>query len=152
MMRSANAGLSGSKRENGTPPSKPFCASASTTSAALPGTRIVNSLKNVSLSTATPGTDSSAAAAVALAAALESVPGVAVLNETFFNEFTIRVPGNAAEVVEALAQKGLLGGVPFSRFEPDNPAFADLIIVAATEVNTLEDRAAYAAALREVLA
>ena len=92
------------------------------------------------------------AAAVALAAALESVPGVAVLNETFFNEFTIRVPGNAAEVVEALAQKGLLGGVPFSRFEPDNRAFADLIIVAATEVNTPEDRVAYAAALKEVLA
>jgi glycine dehydrogenase subunit 1 len=89
--------------------------------------------------------------AVALAAALEAVPGVIVINDTFFNEFAIQVPGNAAEVIEELAVKGVLGGVPFSRFEPDNAALADLIIVAATEVNTDEDRAAYAAALREVL-
>jgi glycine dehydrogenase subunit 1 len=34
---------------------------------------------------------------------------------------------------------------------PDNPDMADLIIVASTEVNTDADRAAYAAALREVL-
>jgi glycine dehydrogenase subunit 1 len=89
--------------------------------------------------------------AVALAAALEAVPGVSVLNESFFNEFTIRAPGNAAEVIDELAERGVLGGVPFSRFEPDNAATADLIIVAATEVNTDDDRAAYAAALREVL-
>lgn len=90
--------------------------------------------------------------AVALAAALEAVPGVAVVNDTFFNEFTIRVPGNAAEVIEGLAQKGVLGGVPASRLEPGNRELADLIIVAATEVNTPDDRAAYAAALRKVLA
>ena len=89
--------------------------------------------------------------AVALAAALKEVPGVSVLNETFFNEFTIRVPGNGADVIEMLAEKGVLGGVPASRFEPDNPDLADLIIVAATEVNTDEDRAAYVAALTEVL-
>jgi glycine dehydrogenase subunit 1 len=89
--------------------------------------------------------------AVALAAALESVPGVAVLNETFFNEFTVRVPGDAAAVIDALAAKGVLGGVPVSRIEPERPELADLIVVAATEVNTEEDRAAYVAALKEVL-
>jgi glycine dehydrogenase subunit 1 len=92
------------------------------------------------------------AGAVALAAALEAVPGVSVVNDTFFNEFTIRVPGNATEVIDELAGKGVLGGVPFARFEPDNAATADLIIVAATEVNTDDDRAAYAGALKEVLA
>jgi glycine dehydrogenase subunit 1 len=80
------------------------------------------------------------------------VPGVQVLNETFFNEFTIRVPGAAADVVERLAAKGVLGGVPVSRLEPDRPELADLIIVASTEVNTDEDRAAYTKALQEVLA
>ena len=53
-MRSASSGRSGSSRDAGTPPSTPFSASFSITSAALPGTRIVNSLKNVSLSTSRP--------------------------------------------------------------------------------------------------
>jgi len=89
--------------------------------------------------------------AVALAGALGKVKGVKVLNDTFFNEFTIRVPGDAAEVIEKLSEKGVLGGVPASRLEPGRPALADLIVVAATEVNTDADRAAYVAALKEVL-
>ena len=83
--------------------------------------------------------------------ALGEVPGVKVLNDTFFNEFTIRVPGDAAEVIEKLAAKGVLGGVPVSRLEPGRPELADLIVVASTEINTDDDRAAYAAALKEVL-
>jgi glycine dehydrogenase subunit 1 len=90
--------------------------------------------------------------AVALAKALGKVGGVTVLNDTFFNEFTIRVPGDAADVIEKLSQKGVLGGVPVSRLEPGRPELADLIVVASTEVNTDEDRAAYAKALKEVLA
>jgi glycine dehydrogenase subunit 1 len=89
--------------------------------------------------------------AVKLADLLAKVPGVTVLNDTFFNEFTIRVPGKGAEVIEKLAAKGVLGGVPASRLSPGNPDLADLIIVASTEVNTDEDRAAYVAALKEVL-
>src|SRR4051794_38708953 len=67
--------------------------------------------------------------AVALANALGKVPGVTVLNEAFFNEFTIRVPGDAAAVVEKLSQRGILGGVPCSRLAPDNPDLRDLVIV-----------------------
>ena len=52
--------------------------------------------------------------------------------------------------VKKLAAKGVLGGVPASRLSPDNPDLADLIIVASTEVNTDEDRAAYISALKEV--
>lgn len=89
--------------------------------------------------------------AVALASALATVPGVAVINDTFFNEFTIRVPGAAARVIDALAEKGVLGGVPVSRLEPHQPDLSDLIVVAASEVNSDEDRAAYLAALKEVL-
>jgi glycine dehydrogenase subunit 1 len=89
--------------------------------------------------------------AVALAKALAKVKGVSVLNDTFFNEFTIRVPGDAAEVVEKLAKKGVLGGVPVSRLEPGRSELADLIVVASTEVNTDADRAAYVKALKRVL-
>jgi glycine dehydrogenase subunit 1 len=45
----------------------------------------------------------------------------------------------------------VLGGIPVSRLEADRPELADLIVVAATEVNTDEDRAAYANALKEVV-
>jgi glycine dehydrogenase subunit 1 len=89
--------------------------------------------------------------AVQLADMLDGVPGVEVLNEAFFNEFTIRLPGDAAEIIEKLAAKGVLGGVPVSRLEPDKPELADLIVAASTEVNTDADRAAYVQALREVL-
>jgi len=76
---------------------------------------------------------------------------VRVLNETFFNEFTIKVPGDASDLVEGLARKGVLAGVPFLRLDPKQPALRDLVIVAATELNTDADREAYVAALKEVL-
>ena len=79
-----------------------------------------------------------------------------MLTQAYFNEFTLRVPGDAAEVIDELADTsrkhgGILGGVPVSRLIPNKPEVADLIVVASTEINTDEDRAAYAAALREVL-
>jgi glycine dehydrogenase subunit 1 len=89
--------------------------------------------------------------AAKLADMLATVPGVTVLNDAFFNEFTISVPGDGAKVIDKLAAKGILGGVPVSRLEHDNPAVRDLIVVAATEINTDADRAAYVAALKEVL-
>ncbi len=89
--------------------------------------------------------------AVKLADALESVPGVEVLTPTFFNEFTVKLPRPAADVVDALVDQGVLGGVPASRLWPDNPKVADLLIVAATEMNTDDGRAQYVNALKEVL-
>ena len=86
-----------------------------------------------------------------LADRLAKVKGVSVLTSAFFNEFTIRVPGDAAKIVDALVDKGVLGGVPVSRLVPGNPAVADLIVVASTETNTDEDRAMFASALAEVV-
>jgi glycine dehydrogenase subunit 1 len=88
------------------------------------------------------------ARAVRAAEALAAVPGVSVLNDTFFNEFTIRVPRPAAGVIEALAQRRVLGGVPVSRLLKGHD---DLIVLAVTETNTDEDIAALVAALTEVL-
>jgi glycine dehydrogenase subunit 1 len=88
--------------------------------------------------------------AVKLAERLADVKGVEVLNKTFFNEFTLRLPRPAAEVVEALAARGVLAGVPVSRLLPD-ANLDDLLLVASTEVNMDEDRATFVSALKEVL-
>ncbi|RDI55160.1 aminomethyl-transferring glycine dehydrogenase subunit GcvPA [Microvirga subterranea] len=88
--------------------------------------------------------------AVKLADQLSGVKGVEVLNKTFFNEFTVKLAKPAAEVVERLAEKGVLAGVPVSRLLP-KAGLDNLLLVASTEVNTDDDRAALAAALKEVL-
>jgi glycine dehydrogenase subunit 1 len=89
--------------------------------------------------------------AVTLADELSKIGGVEVISPSFFNEFAIRVPGDARKVIDALAEKGVLGGVPVSRLEPKRSELRDLIIVASTEINTDEDRRAYVKALQEVL-
>lgn len=91
------------------------------------------------------------AAASRLADRLGKIPGVQVATESFFNEFTLQLPKPAAEVVEALAKKRILGGVPVSRLIPGDPKLANLLLVAATETVSDEDAAALEAALKEVL-
>jgi glycine dehydrogenase subunit 1 len=85
-----------------------------------------------------------------LADRLAKIKGVEVLNKAFFNEFTIKVPDDGIKVIDRLADKGVLGGVPVARLLPGKPEVANLILVAATEINTPEDRAAYTQALSEV--
>ena len=98
-----------------------------------------------------PSTTQGLSAAGLLADALGGIDGVEVLTSSFFNEFTIRVPGKGVDVIDALVGKGILGGVPASRLTPNQEAVNDLIIVASTEVNTPDDRDAYVKALKEVL-
>jgi glycine dehydrogenase subunit 1 len=88
--------------------------------------------------------------AVKLADQLAAVNGVEVLNKMFFNEFTVKLAKPAAELVERLAEKGVLAGVPVSRLLP-GAGLDNLLLVASTEVNTDDDRAAFVAALKEVL-
>ncbi len=88
--------------------------------------------------------------AVQLADRLSNVKGVKVLNECFFNEFAIRTPRAAEDLIEALAKKGVIGGLAVSRLLPE-AGLDDLILVASTEMNSDEDRAAYAAILAECL-
>jgi glycine dehydrogenase subunit 1 len=89
--------------------------------------------------------------AVELAEQLAALDGVEVVNESFFNEFTLRLPRPAAEVVADLVGHGVLAGVPVSRLHPDDPGLANLLLVAATETNSDEDVAVFIDALREVL-
>jgi glycine dehydrogenase subunit 1 len=88
--------------------------------------------------------------AVRLAERLAAVPAVEVVNTHFFNEFTLRTPRPAASLIEALAARGVIGGLPVSRLLP-GAGLDDCIIVASTETNTEDDRAAYAQALAECL-
>jgi glycine dehydrogenase subunit 1 len=86
-----------------------------------------------------------------LADRIASVPGAKVLNESFFNEFTVRLPKPAAAVVEALAAKRILAGVPVSRLIPDDPSVENLLLLAATETATEAGIAPLIAGLKEVL-
>lgn len=89
--------------------------------------------------------------AVILAEKLAQVTGVKVVPGTFFNEFAVSLPKPATEVTEALAARGILAGVPASRFYPSYPEMADVMLVAATELTTEDDMDALVAGLKEVL-
>ncbi len=91
------------------------------------------------------------AAACDLADRLEGVSGVKVLNTSFFNEFTLDLGKPAAAVVEAMAKAGVIAGVPASRLYGVDKGVDNLLIVAATEVTSDDDRAAFVAALNAAL-
>ena len=92
------------------------------------------------------------------AEALVAIPGVELVNGAYFNEFALHLPGrgglpgDAREVVRALADRQVLGGVSLGRLYPGVEALSGGLLVAATETTTDEDIAAFAAALEEVLA
>ncbi len=91
------------------------------------------------------------ARAAQLADRLAALDGVEVVNDTFFNEFTVRLAKPAVGVVDTLAARGILAGVPAARLYPDRPDVADLLLVTATECTTDADIAALCDALTEVL-
>lgn len=91
------------------------------------------------------------AKACQLADMLAGVPGVEVLNDSFFNEFTVKLSKPANEVVNALADQNILGGVPVSRLLPDRADLSHMMLIAATECTSDEDMNALVSALKEVL-
>nr|WP_137677668.1 aminomethyl-transferring glycine dehydrogenase subunit GcvPA [Parerythrobacter lutipelagi] len=82
---------------------------------------------------------------------LAKVPGIAVLNDSFFNEFTVTLARDAREVVRTLADRGILGGVSLGRLYPNSDGLDGALLVAVTETTTEEDIDALASALEEVL-
>jgi len=83
---------------------------------------------------------------------LSRLAGVELVNETFFNEFTLRLPKEARPVVRAMAETGVLGGVSLGRLYPGVEALEQGLVVAVTETSTAEDVEALCAALEEALA
>jgi glycine dehydrogenase subunit 1 len=84
-------------------------------------------------------------AALAVAGAPRLHPG------PYLNEFAVRVP-DAAAVHARLVGRGILPGLPLARVFPDDPSFADALLVCATEVTTSEEIAAFGAVLGDELA
>jgi glycine dehydrogenase subunit 1 len=83
---------------------------------------------------------------------LAKVPGVRVLNDSFFNEFTIMLGQDARDVVRRLTDKKILAGVSLGRLYPAHEALHEGLVVAVTETTSEEDIETLASALEEVLA
>ena len=92
------------------------------------------------------------ARAVQVAERLVAVPGVELVNNAFFNEFTVRLPVTARPLVRQLAERRILAGVSLGRLYPDEHALDHGLVVAVTETVTDEDIDALVAGLTEVLA
>src|SRR5690242_2268300 len=92
------------------------------------------------------------AKAVAAADRLAKVPGVSLVNDAFFNEFTLRLSKEARPVVRTLAERRILAGVSLGRLYPAEESLENGLVVAVTETTTGEDVETFASALEEVLA
>ena len=80
--------------------------------------------------------------------AVTAVPGYAVrFAAPVFNEFALRVPGNAADALDALRERGIVGGLDLGRFYPE---LADCVLMTATELTTPAEIGRLTAALAEI--
>ena len=82
---------------------------------------------------------------------LGAVKGCSVVNEAFFNEFTLRVPVDARQLVRDLAAKGVLAGVGLGKLFPDGEGRENGLLVTVTETVSEADIQAFVSALEEVL-
>ncbi len=83
---------------------------------------------------------------------LAKVPGVRVLNSSFFNEFTVMLPLDARQIVRDLAKDDILAGVALGRLYPGQQALTNALLVAVTETTSEDDIDILCSALQEKLA
>ena len=68
---------------------------------------------------------------------LTAIPGVSRLGDApFCNEFAVRLPVPATQVVDQLTERGIVPGFPLGRYYP---GLENCLLVACTEKNTRED-------------
>jgi glycine dehydrogenase subunit 1 len=83
---------------------------------------------------------------------LGALPGCSVSPESgeglFFKEFVLKLPFNAESASEDLFKKGIVMGLPLSRYYPERDKE---VLVCVTEKNSKSDIDAYAAALASIL-
>ena len=77
-----------------------------------------------------------------LADILEKIDGVEIVNDSFFNEFTIKLSKDAKKVNQKLLAKNITGGLALEN---------NLMIIAATELTNLDDMEVLAKNLKEIL-
>ncbi len=82
---------------------------------------------------------------------LSRIPGVRLVTERFFNEFTLELPVEARPVVRYLADKGVLGGVSLGRLYQNDGRIERGLVVAVTETVSPEDIETFATMLGEAL-
>ena len=82
---------------------------------------------------------------------LAAIPGVEIVNDGFFNEFTLKLPVEARPAVHAMVEKGVLGGVSLGRLYPSVDELRNGLVIAITETATSEDIDALDAVLKEVI-
>jgi len=80
---------------------------------------------------------------------IDKIDGVEVKKSSpTFNEFTVCLPKNASDVVEAMIDRGFAAGFPLSRYYDDMDNY---MIVAVTEKRTKQEILDYVENLKEVL-
>jgi len=80
---------------------------------------------------------------------LQQIPGVDVMeNSPVFNEFTVRLPVDAAELVNKLIERGIAAGLPLGRFYHGMERY---LLVAVTEKRTRYDIGMLAETMQSVL-
>jgi glycine dehydrogenase subunit 1 len=68
---------------------------------------------------------------------IDALPGYRLMTAApFVKEFVVRCPRPAAEVNQALLQRGIVGGYDLARYAPD---LADCLLLCCTELTTRED-------------
>jgi glycine dehydrogenase subunit 1 len=84
-----------------------------------------------------------------LRTALLNIPGItAPLSAPFFNEFVVRLPMSAQDVVRSLDARGIVAGVPLTR---QMPGHASDLLVCATELTRAHEIERFTGELRKVL-
>jgi len=81
---------------------------------------------------------------------LAAIPGVRLVNDSFFNEFTLELPVEARPAVHAMVDQGILGGISLGRLYPGVDSLKNGLVVAVTEVASDADLDALETALKEV--
>jgi glycine dehydrogenase subunit 1 len=81
---------------------------------------------------------------------LVAIPGIEpIAPAPFFCEFTLRLPLPAGLAARKLEAAGIVGGLPLDRYFPER---ANEMLIACTEMNTLDDISRLVAALTEICA
>jgi len=85
-----------------------------------------------------------------LAEKLQKEAGLELLsNQPFFNEFTLKLPSEAAEVADKMEKEGIFAGVVLNKLDPSYPK--DLLTVAVTEKRTAEEMEKYVRSIKGAL-
>jgi glycine dehydrogenase subunit 1 len=82
---------------------------------------------------------------------LSAISGIRLINESFFNEFTLELPVAARPAVHAMVERRVLGGVSLGRLYPGAQGLGNGLVVAVTETVTNEDIDALEMALKEAV-